>query len=194
MSDDSQSPKKSGWGELGHKWITAIAALVTALAGAGFFIGRSSAPEAKSSASTTFTAAPATVTVTAPEAGPADNTASKTAPVNPDKAVYWSGELEWGKFNLDLAPPIYTDGEYIMDLGGSELLYVTGKATVTVWKKSGQPGKDDCASAVDADGSNQTYVAKGNQVCGRTAEGRIFLLNVTSAGSPLRTQATVWNK
>ncbi|MEQ0559202.1 hypothetical protein ABJI51_08990 [Amycolatopsis sp. NEAU-NG30] len=48
MSDVSQPPKKSGWGELGHKWITAIAALVTALAGAGFFIGRTSARRTRS--------------------------------------------------------------------------------------------------------------------------------------------------
>lgn len=193
MNDDSQSSNKPGWGELGHKWITAIAALVTALAGAGFFIGRTSAPEAKPSTPTTVTAAPTTVTVTAPrEARPSDNTASRTAPVNPDETVYWSGELEWGKFNFDLSPPNYTDGEYIQNLGG--LLYVEGKATVTAWKKGGQPSKDDCASAVDADGSNQTYFTKGNQVCGRTAEGRIFLLGVTSAGNTLRTQVTVWDK
>ncbi|GLY36002.1 hypothetical protein Amsp01_020260 [Amycolatopsis sp. NBRC 101858] len=187
MSDDIQSPKKSGWGELGHKWITAIAALVTALAGAGFFIGRNSAQEAKPSA-------PATVTVTAsPGVRPADNATSSSTPASPDPAIYWSGELEWGKFNFDINPPNYTDGEYIQYLG-SELLYVNGKARVTAWKKGGQPGKADCVSAIDADGSNQTYVAKDNLICGQTAEGRIFLLSATSAGTTLRTQVTVWNK
>jgi len=189
MSDGSQQPKTSGWGELGHKWITAIAALVTALAGAGFFIGRTSAPEAKSTGS----AVRVTVTVTAPRDAPAaDSSTAGSAPANPDPAVYWSGELEWGKFNFDLNPPIHTDGESIQDLG--DVLYVTGKARLAVWKKSGQPGKAECASAVDADGSNQSYYEKGNRICGRTAEGRILLLDVTSAGSTLRTQVTVWNK
>jgi hypothetical protein len=35
---------KKGIGELGPVWITAIAALITALTGAGFFVGRSTAP------------------------------------------------------------------------------------------------------------------------------------------------------
>ncbi|MGW3961988.1 hypothetical protein ACWED2_19345 [Amycolatopsis sp. NPDC005003] len=189
MSDQSEPPKKSGWGELGHKWITAIAALVTALTGAGFIAGRTSAPEAKSAGPAT----PVTVTVTAPRDVPAaDGSTAGSAPANPDPAAYWSGELEWGKFNFDLNPPIYTDGEYIQDLGG-DLLYVTGKARLAVWKKSGQPGKAECASAVDADGSNQSYYEKGNRICGRTAEGRVFRLDVTSSGNTLRTQATVWN-
>ncbi|WP_410595831.1 hypothetical protein [Amycolatopsis sp. lyj-23] len=185
MSYEGQ-PKKSGWGELGHKWITAIAALVTALTGAGFFIGRSSAPDARP-------VAPATVTVTAPGAAPPAGTGTTGAvPVNADPAVYWSGELEWGKFNLDLNPPNYTDGEYTQALG--DLFYVDGKAQLASWKKGGSPGKADCASAVDADGFNQTRFTKDNHICGRTAEGRIFRLDVTSTGNTVRTQVIVWNK
>ncbi|MGW7530828.1 hypothetical protein [Amycolatopsis sp. NPDC054798] len=194
MSEGSETPKKTGWGELGHKWITAIAALVTALASAGFFIGRSSAPEAKPSSPVTTTATPATVTVTAaPAARSSDAPTSNPGSAKLDDETYWSGELEWGKFNFDISPPNYTDGEYIQYLGDG-LLYVNGNTKLTSWKRSGQPGKKECASAVDADGSNQTRVMKDNQVCGRSAEGRIFLLNVMSMGNTLRTQVTVWKK
>ncbi|MEQ0559203.1 hypothetical protein ABJI51_08995 [Amycolatopsis sp. NEAU-NG30] len=126
-------------------------------------------------------------------AGAAPPATSGAAPVSAGKDVYWHDSLEWGKFNLDQKPPNYTDGEYIENLG-SDLLYVNGKARLAAWKKSGQPGKDDCTAAVDADGSNQTYVARGNYVCGRTAEGRTFLLTVLSTGNTLRTDTTIWNK
>lgn len=194
MSEGNEPPKKTGWGELGHKWITAIAALLTALAGAGFFLGRSSAPEAKPSAPATATAIPVTVTVTAgPAAHTSETTTSSPGSARLDDETYWSGELEWGKFNFDINPPNYTDGEYIQYLGDG-YLYVTGNAKLTAWKRSGQPGKNDCSSAVDTDGSNQTRVTKDNRVCGRSAEGRIFLLTVTSTGNTLRTQVTVWKK
>ncbi len=71
---------------------------------------------------------------------------------------------------------------------------MTGNTSVTSWKKSGRPGKVECASAVDTDGSNQVNVTTGNQVCGRTAEGRPFLLDVLAAGKTIRTKVTVWNK
>lgn len=194
LSDNDETAKKSGWGQLGHQWITAIAALVTALAGAGFFIGWNSAPEAKPTPATTATPAPMTVTVTASQdVRPVGSATSSAPPANTDKAIYWSGELTWGKLNLDINPPNYTDGEYITGISG-DYLYSYGKAVVAAWKKGERPGKDTCGSAVDTDGSGQVRVAKGNQVCGRTAEGRIFLLDVTSIGNALRTQATVWNK
>ena len=116
-----------------------------------------------------------------------------SAPANPDPAAYYQEDnLEWGKYNFDLNPPIYTDGENIQDFGG--FLYVNGKARLAVWQKSGQPGKAECAAAVEADGSNQSNYEKGNRICGRTAEGRIFVLYVTATGNTLRTQVTVWNK
>ncbi|WP_103347925.1 hypothetical protein [Amycolatopsis sp. CA-128772] len=99
-----------------------------------------------------------------------------------------------GKFNLDINPPIYTDGEYIQAVSLRGTLDVTGTARLTTWKTSGQPGRVECASAVDADGAKSTYYAKGNQICGRTAEGRTFLLHINSTGNTVRTQVTVWNK
>ncbi|RSM66738.1 hypothetical protein DMH03_06480 [Amycolatopsis sp. WAC 01376] len=193
MSDDQESTKKSGWGQLGHQWITAIAALVTALAGAGFFLGRTSAPDAEQSKATTVSSTE-TVTVTAtPEVRPVGEAPTTAPQPKTDGAVYWTGELTWGKFNLDHNPPNYTDGEYLARIS-SDSLYVKGNTIVTSWKKSGRPGKGECASAVDTDGSNQVQVTTGNQVCGRTAEGRIFVLDVVGAGNTIRTKVTVWNK
>lgn len=50
MSDGTESHKKSAlarFGELGPAWITAIAALIVALTGAGFFVGHVTASSPK---------------------------------------------------------------------------------------------------------------------------------------------------
>lgn len=61
--DKTEKRKSASIGELGPVWITAIAALIVALAGAGFFAGNatSSSNPSKSTTSPTVTASPAAV-------------------------------------------------------------------------------------------------------------------------------------
>jgi hypothetical protein len=74
MSADNERPRR-GWAriaELGPVWISAIAALIVALATAGFFTGRATAP-------TVTTAAPPTTTITSADiATPTRSTLAST--------------------------------------------------------------------------------------------------------------------
>ncbi|TLW93175.1 hypothetical protein FFT09_07070 [Saccharomonospora piscinae] len=196
MSQAEDAPQKTGWGELGHKWITAIAGLITALAGAGFFLGRSTAPETPSSPDANA-AAPVTVTVTVP-AGNDPGTEASTAPVDTDSDLRWEGKLNWNGYgtgyNLDLVPPTYTDGRYLSGtLTGLESY--GDAAQIAVWKSGSFPGRADCAEAVDTEGTDHiSTLEEGNQVCGRTYEGRVFRLEVIAAGSDFKAEGVVWEK
>ncbi|RSM79195.1 hypothetical protein DL991_14985 [Amycolatopsis sp. WAC 01375] len=196
MSDDQESTKKSGWGQLGHQWITAIAALVTALAGAGFFIGRESAPEPKAASAVTVPAGTVTVTQSAP--GEIQATVSKSVPPSPagnGAGVYFSSEeFEWGEFNLDFNPPRYLAGKYIYPLGRA--LTVQGEAAkLAEWQTDSVPGKDECTSAVAERGQKYTGdLVASSHVCGKTAEGRVFRFDVIAAGATIRGKVIVWNK
>ncbi|WIX81154.1 hypothetical protein QRX50_10520 [Amycolatopsis carbonis] len=93
---------------LGHQWITAIAALVTALTGAGFFVGRASVP------STPAQPAPATVTVTAAAPGDTPVSGGRVQPTSQPPAgqvpgSYFTGPVTFGSINLDLNPPAEGD-------------------------------------------------------------------------------------
>ncbi|WP_326566934.1 hypothetical protein VSH64_34505 [Amycolatopsis rhabdoformis] len=183
--------KKPGWGTLGHQWITAIAALVTALTGAGFFVGRASAPNPPAQP------APATVTVTATASGgdaPAPPGSAPSKAANPGAGVYSSGAVTFGSINLDLNPPAEADENDIEDHFGSDL-FTIGGSRLRVWADAGVPGRDDCRRLATADGTNQLdSLHAGSVVCGITAKGRPFRLTVKVAASDgLVTDAVVWD-
>lgn len=186
---DEGEAKKTGWGTLGHQWITAIAALVTALTGAGFFVGRASAP------STPAQPAPVTATVTVTAGAPVSNghASPRSSPSNAPDA-YFTGPVTFGSINLDLNPPAEGDENDIADHFGSDL-FTTGESRMRVWVDDGVPGRDDCSRLAAADGTNQLdSLHAGSIVCGITAKGRPFRLTVkVSAASDLVTDAVVWN-
>ncbi|MBB4688139.1 hypothetical protein [Amycolatopsis jiangsuensis] len=193
MSENEEQPaKKSWWGE-GHKWIAAVAALITAVA--GIFIGRSSAPQAQPATPATVTPPPATVTVTAAAPSSAAITPSSTSPVNADPGVYSSEDIEWGRYNLDFKKPIYLAEKYIAPFY-LDLVAYGEAAKLAEWQTDSLPGKDECASAVAERGDSRTgELVKGNIVCGKTAEGRIFRIEVLGvSGNTVTSKVLVWNK
>ncbi|MFI5607265.1 hypothetical protein [Amycolatopsis sp. NPDC051903] len=187
--EDEAKAKKTGWGTLGHQWITAIAALITALTGAGFFVGRASAPSTSPAPPT------ATVTVTAGSvnhpAAPAATTKSQ-APADP--AVYSSGPVTFGTVNLDLNPPATADQSDITSIGVGDL-QTAGGTRLRNWVDHGLPGRDDCHTLAAADGGAELgSLHAGSIVCGLTAQGRPFRLTVKVASADgLVTDAVVWN-
>jgi len=133
---------------------------------------------------------------TAPSQTPAAE--STKAPATP-ATVYYQGHLEFGRLNLDLKPPKRTGDTYFSGGTGGvfESYHDAGKAAV--WTSSGTPDRDACGSAVDERGS--AYVnglEKGNHVCGRTAEGRVFRVDITGVSEQLfggvTGDVTVWDK
>ncbi|MBV8934018.1 MAG: hypothetical protein JOZ47_22770 [Kutzneria sp.] len=183
MSHQGQQRKK-GLGELGPTWITAISGLIVALTGAGFFVGRVSAPNASAPPTTV-----STVYSSAPNSGATTTTAGQ-----PDPAVYSQGELTWGSFNLDFRTPRYVAENNLQAL--VKTFYANGDTKVFEWQSDSVPGREECASAVAAKGENQTgTLVRGSRICGRTSEGRTFRIDVLDVGdSGIRRQVVVWNK
>lgn len=195
MDETEESRRRSGWGELGHKWITAIAALITALAGAGFFIGRSTAPEDSASASKPEHTVTTTVTVQADQQEENAGTGATQGTSANSEEEKWAGKLEWSGvftgYNLDLVPPTYTEGRYLNGFYDSLESYGDA-ADLVVWKSGSTPGKAECAAAVTEEGSDQVSVVKGNQVCGQTFDGSVFRLEILSSGSEIKANAVIW--
>ncbi|MEV4599495.1 hypothetical protein AB0K15_19045 [Amycolatopsis sp. NPDC049253] len=191
MADEGEA-KKTGWGTLGHQWITAIAALVTALTGAGFFVGRASAPNATPSPSPVTT----TVTVTAMGSGDGRPAAPVTTAKQStsDPSVYYAGAVTFGDINLDLNPPASAGESDILAAG--DYLQATGGNLMRVWADSGNPGRDDCTTlAQSASDINVFSLHAGSIVCGLTAKNRPFRINVkvvTARG--IVSDVVVWNK
>lgn len=190
MSDGGQH--KQGLRELGPAWITAISSLIVALTGAGFFAGRVTAHNTANSTA----AHPSTVTVvetTPVPVGPATQPAATSLSSGP--SVYWSGELDWGQYDLDFNPPRDMHDGGLQALESS--FYVDGEGvTIAEWVHNSIPSENDCASVVVSQGSNQTNKLEPNTyVCGKTVDGRTFRVDVVSVGdSGIRSQTVVWNK
>ncbi|MDT8910783.1 hypothetical protein [Amycolatopsis sp. PS_44_ISF1] len=192
MTEQGGTGKKAGWGALGHQWITAIAALITALTGAGFFIGRASVPSGGVQPAPVTT----TVTVRAPSGdGPVALPSSSKVQPDADPNVYYSGPFTWGTANMDLSPPAATGSGDIQAIGADDL-YTTGGSVLKVWADSGTPGKDDCKNLALSEGTSEaSKLHPGSLVCGVTVKGRPFRLTVSVAGSNgIITDVTVWNK
>ncbi|AHI01856.1 hypothetical protein [Kutzneria albida] len=109
----------------------------------------------------------------------------------PAATVYWTGSLGFGRFNLDLSPPIQTGDTYITGGSGGVLESYHDAGKLSVWKSSGTPDRNACATTL-AEGT-KSYISgllKSNHVRGRTAQGRVFRIDVTAAGD----EVTVWEK
>ena len=186
--DEGEQHRKPSFREFGAPWIAAVGSLLAGLGAAGFFTGRATAPVASSSAAPAVTV---TVTTTRGPAAPAP-----TRPDPGDPAIFFSGELVWGKFNLDQAEPKTVGDNYIVGLT-EDMLYVNGgNSTLAMWETDSVPSKGQCASRVTTDGSNQVNnLVAGNRVCGKTDEGRIFRIEILATGSSgIRSKTTVWTK
>ncbi|MFE0024791.1 hypothetical protein [Amycolatopsis sp. NPDC059021] len=182
---------KSGWSEVGPKWITAIAGLITALAGAGFFVGRASATDPKPAPVMTT----ATVTVTAPALAPApQGSTAAQAPTN--HSVYFEGDLEFGEYNLDYRTPRPVAEQSIARYVTTNWLHVSGgKTRLVEWKTDSVPDKNQCGALVDEKGTNEANgLVATSRVCGRTDEGRIFRIDLKNVGVVIRSHVTVWDK
>ncbi|GAA0649832.1 hypothetical protein GCM10010174_86680 [Kutzneria viridogrisea] len=66
----------------------------------------------------------------------------------PAATVYWTGSLEFGRFNLDLSPPIQTGDTYITGGSGGVLESYHDAAKLSVWKSSGTPDRNACATTL----------------------------------------------
>ncbi|WP_410608461.1 hypothetical protein [Amycolatopsis sp. lyj-109] len=162
----------------------AIGALLSGIADfGGLFKGGGEDPPAGSSATAAHPSPPST-------AGSAPAAAA---------TVYYQGHLEFGRFNLDLNPPKRTGDTYIVGGTGGVFESYHDAGKLAVWTSSGTPDNAGCGSTVDEHGA--TYISgveKGNHVCGRTAEGRVFRVDVTGVSDRIdggvTGDVTVWNK
>ncbi|MEV6896182.1 hypothetical protein [Amycolatopsis sp. NPDC051372] len=188
-----EQPEREGFWSLGHKWITAIAALITALATAGIIVGVNSGSSDKSGNALPAPTQPASQAPAAPGSTAASSAppASSNAPADP--AVYYAGPVTWGQVNLDLTPPAYSSTNDIMGSGPD--LYNSGHVKIDIWADRGEPGRNDCETlALTTGGAEVDSLHAGSIVCGITEKGRPFRLNVKVASSNgIVTDAVVWN-
>src|ERR1022692_2864642 len=123
----TEQPSRHGWWarilELGPAWITAIATVIVALGGVGFFAGRASAPTGTpaSTGQPTQTATPSAAATTAGGAW----------------IVLWRGSVGINNIglNFDNRPPSSASGD--IKYNGS--LSSVSTATLAVWPQSAVP-------------------------------------------------------
>jgi hypothetical protein len=190
MSHNGQPPGHSeqslrhGWArilDLGPKWITAIAALLAALGGIGFFAGRATTTPQKNVAmpaqtvTTTVTASPATITTTG---------GAWTIYYQTSVGISGSGLNFDNNLPSSASADIYYNGS----------LASTSTAILAVWQGSDAPTPAKCDNWVTTHPSGSVYpVTVGMQICLKTAEGRLGILyiqNITSDAA--NGQITVW--
>ncbi|QRP46446.1 hypothetical protein [Amycolatopsis sp. FDAARGOS 1241] len=159
------------------------------MTGAGFFVGRASAPGSSPAPPT------ATVTVTAGgENHPAARAATTESQPPADPAVGSSGQVTFGTVNLDRNPPATADQSDLRSIDVGDL-HTAGGTRLRNWVDHGLPGRDDCQTLAGADGSTELpFLHEGSIVCGNTAKGRPFRLTVKVASADcLVTDAVAWN-
>jgi len=183
----SEQPPRRGWArilELGPAWISAIATLILALAAAGFFAGRVTAP----TTATTGTPQPTQTvpkTVTAPSA-------TNSLPNSP-WSVYYQTQVGIGTvgINFDNNPPSSASADIFYS---GSLLESTSNATLAVWPGSATPTPAQCQNWVTTHpGTSIGTVTVGMQICLKTAQGRPVLLRIQSVTPDAANgQVTVW--
>ena len=181
---------RSGISQLGPPWITAIAVLITALVGAGFFTGRATAP-----AGSVKPAPNITITVTASPATPSTSS-------TPSAVVYYHGSVGIGQNGLDFdsKPPGPGPGSAVFLYGDqNQYILTTGSATggFAVWPpQGGTPTASECKTLTTTHLTTEVdNVVNGMQICFRTDQGRIGLLRVKpgTTAYELNAIATVWD-
>jgi hypothetical protein len=120
---------------------------------------------------------------------------SSGAPESPSGTVYWSGDLVWGTHDLDARPPSDRAGFWHGKNFTEGVLRAGSTGILRLWFDRSTPDRDDCVAAV-ADGSSEVRgIEAGNYVCGRTAAGRPFRIQVFGAGSAeVSGHVTVWEQ
>ncbi|ATL70788.1 hypothetical protein CRH09_36000 [Nocardia terpenica] len=149
---------KKGFGELGPAWIGAIATLITALTGAGFFVGRSTAPAPVPSAHSSVTEAiQATGLQQAPSALSSVPSSPATIAVQDGPAegtVLWTCNLDMPDYMGILVKPssqcpapvdIWTLANNGLSVAYNVGLAVGG-ATSTAVSDEASPSYNDCKS------------------------------------------------
>jgi hypothetical protein len=137
-----------------------------------------------------------------PPAAAGSTVAAAPGPSQPPAAaatVYFQGHLEFGRFNLDLNPPKRTGDTYIVGGTGGVFESYHDAGKLAAWTSSGTPDRAGCGSAVDERGAEYiSGIEKGTHVCGRTAEGRVFRIDVTGVSERfdggVTGDVTVWDK
>jgi hypothetical protein len=179
---------RSGILQLGPQWITAIAVLITALVGAGFFTGRATAPAGSAKPAPTIT-----ITVTASPATPSTSS-------TPSAAVYYHGLVGIGQNgrDFDSNPPGPGSPEAVFFYGYTnryDLNTISSTGGFAVWMQGGTPTASDCKTwATTHLTSDVSNVVAGMQICFKTDQGRYGLLRVKpgTTGYELNALATVW--
>jgi hypothetical protein len=177
-----------GWariGELGPAWIGAIATLIVALTGAGFFAGRVTAP----------TVTPTqTVTVTPTETPGPDH--SEVPSPTGTSSIYWTGSVGFTGtsglgLDFDTRPPS-TDQTTIIYEGNE--LSATANAQLSLWTQSSTPSASQCQSWVTTHPNTAIpSPASGMQMCIKTDQGRYGFLHIdSSSNDQLQVTATIW--
>ena len=185
---DKEEPQRRGWarmGELGPAWISAIAAVILALAAVGFFAGRVTTP----------TPAPTeTVTVTGQALA-----AGHTPPPSPsgNSSIYWTGQVGFSLISglgldFDTKPPSSDQTTIVYD---GNALQPTANAQLSRWTQSGTPSASQCQLWVTTHPNTEIiFPASGMQICIKTDQGRYGLLHIDSAANgQLQVTATIWN-
>lgn len=194
MSTYNRSPqqksKESGKGrlaELGPAWIGAIATLIIALTGAGFFAGRVSAP-AKAAATPTLTV---TKTVTASPVATAGGSANPT-PTSGPAAASDNGTL-LGSYSFQLtngssaplgptAPTqsqITAGGNYDLSLNGE--IYVGANEKIVSLPNGSTPTYSACTTSTLFEGSPS--VVQGTAFCILETAGRVAGVTIAAIGN-----------
>jgi hypothetical protein len=132
LKERSQNKAPSKIWELGPAWLTAIAALITALGAAGFFVGRASAPNSVGSAPTTApppgaAGNPVAASASSPRSSqPASSPSTAAVPASgPGSLIEHYGidvSEEYG-INLKAQPPPPKPGSVLYGSFDLELLY-----------------------------------------------------------------------
>lgn len=177
----------------GPNWISAIAALVTAL-GLGGVVTHLAGSDGSSGGSASTPTATTTVTVTA-TVDPSDGTTpSDVANDAGTDGVRWSGEVTLGKLNFDFSPPKVAPANTVGWLQ-SDMMSVDDSSEVLIaaWLSDSAPTKEECDTTVVESGDRVVQdLTQGLYVCGKTAEGRIFRLETLATGNAIKVDATVW--
>ncbi|MGM1060065.1 hypothetical protein [Saccharothrix sp. Mg75] len=134
-------------------------------------------------ATTTTAATTTTTTAFAPGAAPP-----------PAGTVRFSGELEFGSFDLDLPQPKRVDGRNVWTLTPGRL-HGDENYWLAEWFGGGAPGRAECATEITARGTRDAEnLAAGGTVCGSTPEGRVFRIDVLTVDHATVTgQVVVWD-
>jgi hypothetical protein len=192
MGDDRKADNESGWmrrfGELGPAWIGALATLIVALTGAGFFAGRiTGQPAPQATVTITDPASPNTV-------GTSPSAPQSVSPPAPRPAAAVANGVHLGSYSIDLAagyavplgPTRPTQSEYSAT-GNGDLYKVfsrldTGRNDQMVILPDGvTPTYQKCANATNL--TTEVIPTVGTSFCLIETTGLIAGAEVTALGS-----------